>query len=343
VAAAALASSLLAFGAHVAAERIPVQERVRRGFDFALAVLAVGAVVVGLVAVGGPREGFETLERRFDSATVTTADLNDRLFSIAGNGRSDQLRVSWDAAREARVAGNGAGTFEYLWYERRPTLLVVRDGHSLYLETLAEVGVVGLTLLGGALLVLVVGGIRARRSRYVAAATGAFLAWAAASAFDWHWEMVGVTLTALLAGSAGLVASERRAPRPMTEGSRFVLIGVTTALSILGVVSLVGNQALFAGREALAREEWQEARHDARRADALLPWSFEPELVLGDAAAGLGDREAALDAYRDAVAEDPENWVAWLRLGQVARGSERATAYQRVRRLNPLEEGLPGE
>ena len=40
---------------------------------------------------------------------------------------------------------------------------------------------------------------------------------------------------------------------------------------------------------------------------------------------------------------DPRNWVAWLRLAQVARGAERNAAYDRVRELNPLEEGLPGE
>ena len=76
---------------------------------------------------------------------------------------------------------------------------------------------------------------------------------------------------------------------------------------------------------------------------ALLFWSAEPAVVLGDAAAGLGDREAALGAYREAVATDPQNWVAWLRLAQVARGPERAAAYRRVHELNPLEEGLPGE
>ncbi len=48
-------------------------------------------------------------------------------------------------------------------------------------------------------------------------------------------------------------------------------------------------------------------------------------------------------AYRDAVADDPQNWVAWLHLAQVARGAERAAAYRRVHELNPREEGLPGE
>lgn len=71
--------------------------------------------------------------------------------------------------------------------------------------------------------------------------------------------------------------------------------------------------------------------------------AFEPDLVLGDAYAGLGDRRGALRAYRDAVATDGRNWVAWLRLAQVARGPERARAYERVHELNPREGALPGE
>ena len=85
----------------------------------------------------------------------------------------------------------------------------------------------------------------------------------------------------------------------------------------------------------MARNDWIEAREHARRAQALLFWSQEPDLVLGDAAAGLGDREGALRAYRDAVETDPRNWVAWLRLAQVARGAESDAAYERVHELNP--------
>jgi hypothetical protein len=137
----------------------------------------------------------------------------------------------------------------------------------------------------------------------------------------------------------------------MLAGSRLVLVGLTGTLSVLAVWSLVGNQALFAGAEAVARKDWSEARDHAVRAQSLLPWSHEPDFVRGDAAAGLGDREGALRAYRegalrayrDAVAADPRNWIAWLRVAQVARGAESGAAYNRVRRLNPLEEGLPGE
>jgi len=211
------------------------------------------------------------------------------------------------------------------------------------METFAELGVVGVALLAAALLVLAVGAIRARRVRFTAAAFGALVAWSAAVAVDWHWEMVGVTLTALLAGSVGLVSSERGASTSLGAPARALLTAAGVLLSVCAVWSLVGNQALFAGRDALARQDWVDAREHARRAQKLLFWSAEPALVLGDAAAGLGDRREALRKYRDAVVTDPNSWVAWLRVAQVARGPERVEAYRRVRQLNPREEGLPGE
>jgi hypothetical protein len=343
VAAAAVASALAAIAARAVARRLAVPRGVRRAFDATLVGLAVATVAVALVAVGGSRDAFDKIEQRFNADPVGGVDLNDRLFSVSGNGRSEQLRVAWDAGREHPFVGQGSGTFEYLWYERRPNLLVVRDGHSLYMETFAELGLVGLALLVCALLALPVGGVRARRQRLVATGVGAFAAWAAASAFDWHWEMVGVTITALLAGGAGLVASERGAPRRLGLRVRGGLVAAGVLLSIFATWSLVGNQALFAARDALGRKDWSAARDHGRRARALLFWSYEPDVVLGDAAAGSGDREGALHAYRDAVAADPNNWVTWLRLAQVARGSERAAAYDRVRELNPREESLPGE
>jgi O-antigen ligase len=340
-----VASVLAAWVARLAARNINVSAGSRRWFAVALASCAAVAVVGALAVAGGPFAAFDDIQHRFNAepAVVGGVDLNKRLFSVSGNGRSEQLRVAWSAGRERPLLGHGSGTYEYIWYEKRPDLLVVRDAHSLYMETFAELGVVGLALLVAALGVLVAGSIGARRMRYTGPAFGAFVAWSAAAAVDWHWEMVGVTLTALLAGAVGVVTAERRAPARLRAPARPVLIVVCVVLSVCAVWSLVGNQALFAGREALARKDWVEAREHARRAQNLLFWSAEPALVLGDAAAGLGDRHEALRDYRDAVATDPHSWVAWLRVAQVALGPERAEAYQRVRQLNPREEGLPGE
>jgi hypothetical protein len=121
------------------------------------------------------------------------------------------------------------------------------------------------------------------------------------------------------------------------------MVVASVALSVAAVWSLVGNQALFAGQEAVAREDWASAVQDGRRARTLLFWSFEPDLVLGDASAGSGDRAGAVRAYRRAVSRDPRNWAAWLRLAQVERGRERSGAYARVHELNPRARDLPGE
>ena len=340
----ALCSGLLAWGASWIARRLPVSNRVVRAVNVTLVALVAAGALAAVVAVGGASHGLSVLKERFDEPPAAHGrDLNDRLFDISGSGRTEQIAIALDAGRERPLIGYGSGSYEYLLYERRKAPLVIRDAHSLYAEMFGEVGAIGLALLIAALVLPLVGALVARRSRFVVAGAGAYLAWVAASALDWHWEMVGVTITALLAGGSALLASDRRRPVPLVGGVRWVALGVSIVLTVFAVVSLVGNQALFAGREALARKEWAVAADHGQRAQALLFWSYEPEIVLGDAAAGLGDREAALGAYRDAVATDPRNWVAWLRLAQVARGAERTAAYDRVRELNPLEEGLPGE
>ncbi len=340
---ATIGATLAAWVARLVARRVVVSRRSARVADVALACAGVVAVVAALVAIGGPAKGLSEVKSRFSAEPVVAPQLNDRLISISGNGRTSSFRVAWHAARAHPLVGNGSGTFEYVWYRHRPTLLVVRDAHSLYLEALAEVGVVGLALLLAALVVLLGGGVRARRVRFAAVGTAAITSWAVAAAVDWHWEMVGVTLTAFLAGAGALVASERQPRRPLGSRARGPLVVLGIALSLAATISLVGNQALFAARSDVGRKDWAAARRDGRRAHALLPWSAEPDLVLGDAAAGAGDRAGALEAYRDAVARDPESWAAWLHLAQIARGAERAHAYARVHQLNPRDKELPGE
>jgi O-Antigen ligase len=342
---AVLVSALLGLLAGRVARRVAVSARRRRLVDIGLVAAAVVALVGIVAAGGGPREITAELEERFNAELVTTTPgaLNERLFSFSGTGRTEQLEVAWDMATERPIVGHGAGTYEYFWYERRQILFDIRDAHSLYAETLAEIGLVGLALLVSVLVVLLVAIARARRHRLVAAAGGAYVAWAAHSALDWNWEVVGVTITALLVGGAGLLASERRRGAPLRDRVRAPLVALTIVLSVAATISLVGNQALFAARDDVARRDYADAVDHAQRAEQLLPWSHEPEVALGDAAAGLGDRAAALRAYRDAVATNPLSWPAWLRLAQVARGEERTRAYARVRELNPREEKLPGE
>ena len=341
---AVLSGVLLGLGSLVA-RRVRPAATTRRAVHAALVVVLVVGVAAGVVSRGGPGEALSELRERFEAplTTHTPGALNERLFNLSGTGRAEQLRVAWDMAAERPVLGNGAGTYEYFWYRDRTTTFVVRDAHSLYAEMLAEVGVIGLALLALALLVVLAAVVRGRRTPLVAASGGAFVAWAAHSSLDWNWELVGVTTCSLLSGGVGLLAATRSRRALLRDRTRVPLLALVGTLSVFAVVSVVGNQALFAGREAVERKEWARAAEHARRSERLLPWSHEPVQVAGDAAAGLGDRQGALEAYRRAVEMNPVSWVAWLRLAQVAEGEERTRAYARVHVLNPREERLPGE
>ena len=83
---------------------------------------------------------------------------------FAGSGRRDFWRVAIDDFEDHPLLGDGAGSYEFTWEQRRSIDLPVKDAHSLYLESFAELGLVGgLLVLGlvGSLLVIC---IRAWRS-----------------------------------------------------------------------------------------------------------------------------------------------------------------------------------
>ena len=111
-----------------------------------LGIAAVALVAVGLL-VAGERE---VRDRRSPPASQQGAP--DRLLSTSTSFRSDYWRVAGRMVRDDPVLGAGAGGFERTWLRERPALLFVRDAHDLYLETLAELGAVGLALLLVALL-----------------------------------------------------------------------------------------------------------------------------------------------------------------------------------------------
>jgi hypothetical protein len=116
----------------------------------------------------------------------------------------------WDVAvrafAEHPVRGLGSAGFRVEW-RREPGSAPARDAHSLYLETAAELGVVGLALLG-----LFVAGLLASTRRAVARRPAAsagpaavLAAWAFHAGLDWDWELPAVTLPALVC--AGLLVA----------------------------------------------------------------------------------------------------------------------------------------
>ena len=113
-------------------------------------------------------------------------------------------------ASDNALLGSGAGSFDDVWLEHRPIPAYVRDAHSLYLETAAELGVVGLALLLAALGTPLVAAARARDPKLVATSTAAYSTFLVHAGLDWDWEMPVTTLAGLACGAALLVSAPSR-------------------------------------------------------------------------------------------------------------------------------------
>ena len=136
-------------------------------------------------------------------------DIGERLFSFSGSYRVDLWDSAWRGYEEHPLLGLGAGGYEQHWLQDRPFEHKVRDAHSLYLETLAELGPVGLALLLLALGAPLAAAVAARRQPLASAAFAAYAAYLVHAGVDWDWELPALTLSALICASA-LLAMARR-------------------------------------------------------------------------------------------------------------------------------------
>jgi O-antigen ligase len=129
--------------------------------------------------------------------------------SLGGN-RPAYWRVAWREFGAHPLEGSGAGTFDWYWVREGTAAESVQDAHSLYVETLGELGLVGLVLVAAALAVPLVAAAAAPASPLVSGAAGAYAACVVHAALDWDWEMPAVTLAAVVCGGALLVANRGR-------------------------------------------------------------------------------------------------------------------------------------
>src|SRR5919199_1867045 len=93
------------------------------------------------------------------------------------SGRAPLWHQAWRDWETHRALGSGAGTFEQFWVAHRRTSANARDAHSLYLETLAELGPLGLGLLVATLALPFLAITRARSQPFVPGACAAYLAY----------------------------------------------------------------------------------------------------------------------------------------------------------------------
>ncbi|MEX2253357.1 MAG: O-antigen ligase family protein [Thermoleophilaceae bacterium] len=152
-----------------------------------------------------------------------------RLTTTRGT-RSDVYRVAVDAFEAHPLRGDGSGAFEYRWMREREVSERTRDAHSLYLETLGELGLIGVLFLLVFIGTLVWAAVRSRlrpgglgRSASAAVA-GACSVWAVHAAVDWDWQMTALTGTALVLGATLYPYGQKRRRRRSRGGERQIWV-----------------------------------------------------------------------------------------------------------------------
>jgi hypothetical protein len=161
-----------------------------------LAVAVVPVVLAAAFAVSFSTERTEEVSK--SAARVTTL----KTF------RGDYWRVALDSFADHPAAGVGAASFQIEWTRERDTRQFAFDAHSLYVETLAELGLVGALLLAAFAAAVALGLRRRRRAvpddPLLATAGAVLAAFAIHAGVDWDWEVPAVTLPALLLAAAAL-------------------------------------------------------------------------------------------------------------------------------------------
>jgi hypothetical protein len=299
-------------------------------------------LAASLIVVFG-RYGFPpTLARKaYDAFNASpkgeASDLNSRLFSLSGNGRTEQFHTVWQQAKENPVLGGGAGSYAEYWFQHRRDPNTVHDAHSLYLETLGELGVPGLLLLALVFGTPLAAVRRARSSPLASVACATFLAYLIHAAIDWDWEMPAVTLAALFCGLALMAAAHREGNSSVLPPRvRWTALGGTAALVGFVLLGLLGNSAISASSKSTEAGHFARAESQARRAMNFAPWSAEPWRRLGEAQVVSGNRAAARESFRKAITKDRRDWTLWFELAEASSGAQRQQALDEASRLNPL-------
>ncbi len=277
-----------------------------------------------------------------------------RLSSGAGN-RYDYWRVALKEFDSEPFHGVGAGNYDPNYYRLRRTTDAIEQPHSLELQTLAELGVVGALLLLAFLGAVGLGFARtARRAAedwlartLVVAAGGAFIAWLVAASVDWIALIPGVTGIAL-AAAAALDRPRRSTRMPTSLWPRVAMVAAVAAIAVVGGVAIAPRvfslDAQDAAQAALAHKQPRTAATDATKALEYDSSSVDALVLRAAAFARLHAFAPALADLERAISLEPQNWATWALLGDLLtrRGDRRAAraAYRHALRLNPREPEL---
>lgn len=316
-----------------------------------LLATAVAAAIVVAIAAGAPSKVSHLWHdfKQTQAPGLNEASLS-RFGTVSSNGRYQLWKVAVDATQGHVLKGSGPGTYQLLWLPRaNPHVSYVQNAHSLYFETLAELGVVGLVLLVGFFLVVLgaavtaVARLRYERRTLAAGAVSALIAFMVAAAYDWVWQVSVLPVSFLLLAAAVLAPSAARRRRQQWRYARPALRGsiVVAGLACLAAIAvpLATATGVQRSQTAAASGNTAQALRDAETAARVEPGAASPQIQLALVEELQGNLRQGLVAAQRAVHDEPANWTAWLIMSRLeaenGKVAASVAAFRQARSLNP--------
>jgi hypothetical protein len=271
----------------------------------------------------------------------------ERLSDPVNDGRLPLWRAAERIYETDRFHGTGAGTYQLYYTRYRTVRSYVVDTHSLYLQSLAELGIVGFVLILLVVFGILVGlatRIRGPGRAIYAALFAVTLAWAIHQAVDWDWQMPAITLEVFML--AGLALARPADGRPGRFGLPFgrTLTGLGWLVIAIAPLLVGTSYARLqqSGLDLKTRGGCVSAKREALSSLSLSAERPQAYAIVGVCDLEQGFAQGAVPAMARAAALEPQSWedAFWLADARAAAGLDPHAAIARAIALNPLEHGL---
>lgn len=324
--------------------------RVRRRLGIVALVIAAAIPLAAFTSVAFSERGIGgTIGDRVDQLTsesqTSPTDQGAGRLTQASSTRGKYWREAGRVFNDRPAIGLGAGNFQTARLRHRTDASATRHAHGFVPQTLADLGIVGVTittllLIAWLVAVARVTGLYPRRAGErrdwdadrlaLVAATLVVVVFGLQSAIDWTWFVPGPTAMALVA--AGFVAGRA----PLGEGT------VAPAPPVASPQRLLGAAAVLLAAIVTAWAVWQPEASDRAIGDALRlsdagqfdaaiaktkdaadanPLSSDPLLTRAAIETDAGHVVAAGRTLEDAVLKFPGEPQTWYRLAAFQLGT----------------------
>lgn len=266
--------------------------------------------------------------------------------------RTDYWRGAIAIVRDHPWVGTGPGTFGSIYPKYKTALTEEAQAvHNNYLQIWSDSGVAAFIAFALLWIVAVRDAFRLTRRRKGDAAAiaicGALVGWAVHGLVDFDLYVPGIALPVFIL--LGSIQGLKELPRTdMVTPRRRAnwLVGAACAGMLLAVLRIEGR-ALAASYAYAQAQELRKINplgslEEAKRAAKLAPWNPFFQSGMGEIALRAGRPEAAIAAYREAVADDPYRASCWWHLAEARKAvhgvdTETLEVLRKAVELNPTE------